>query len=630
MEVKHGGAERPEEDLGLTVAHARHLAGDHVGDLPVAHGDLDGVRLGETRVDEHAHALTLAGAPEAKDVLAGREGLKLAVDQQVGERLAHGDRVAVDVGAVTLAAVPGEARAVVRIAEALHAALVAVVDARHAGQRHLQQRHDPQARLGKAHLVVGQVPVGALPLGDRVRVGSTAEHREQALAVMAAQQVERRVEVVARVVLAQLLQARGQLARTDVAPDVGEQSGPHGVVHRGVELGALEVLAELAVGHLVGGVLPDLADQHAVGLLGKKRALDLGDELVGELVGHVEAPAARSLAQPVADHAGAPADELVKVLAVGAHGGEVLVAPPAGVGTVLVEGEPVAVRRALALPRARLGIGAKAVEVAGVGAHVVEDAVQDDRDAVLLGVHAQGPEALLVAEQRIDAQVVRRVVAVVARRLKDRVEIDRRDAQVLQVAEPLADALEGAAVEVPAGHAAVLATPVGRRGAPVLEHLAVGAALAAHGQRVRRALAPVLPARKAVGEDLVDDALAVPARLAGPGREDRDLERRRVAVGEGALAGDPALARAVAPHGAVARLDVKAVPDHAGLGRLVRCGEAQSPGVLGAAHLDELLAARVGPHAQGAEGDVVLPHVYAQRNGAAQLDGTEWGSVLTL
>ena len=52
--------------------------------------------------------------------------------------------------------------------------------------------------------------------------------------------------------------------------------------------------------------------------------------------------------------------------------------------------------------------------------------------------------------------------------------------------------------------------------------------------------------------------------------------------------------------------------------------------MLGTAHLNELFAVGVGPHAQGAEGNVILPHVYAQRNGAAQLDGTEWRPVLTL
>ena len=45
VEVQHRGAERPEEDLGLTVAQARHAAGDDVAHLLVAHGDLHGVRL---------------------------------------------------------------------------------------------------------------------------------------------------------------------------------------------------------------------------------------------------------------------------------------------------------------------------------------------------------------------------------------------------------------------------------------------------------------------------------------------------------------------------------------------------------------------------------------------------------
>ena len=629
VEVQHGGAERPHEDLDLAVTHVSRPSRDHVGHEPLARRHLDGVGALEAGVHEDADALALAAAPEAKDVLSGREGLELAVHQD-REHLAQRDGVAVYRGAVGVAALPREARAVVGVAEALDAALVPVVDAGDARERHLEQRHHPQARLREPDLVVGEAVGRTLLLGERVGVGRAAEHREQALAVVAAQEVEGGVEVVARVVLSQLLEARGQLGGADVAAYEGEKPRAHGVVHRGVELPALEVLAQLAVGELVGGVLPDLADQHPVGLLREKRLLDLRDELVRELVGHVEAPAAGAGAQPVADDALTAADELVELLAVRAHAREVLVSPPAGVGPVVVEGEPVAVAGALSLPGARLAVGAEAVEVARVGAHVVEDAVQDDRDAVLLGVDAQGAEALLVAKHRVYAQVVGRVIAMVARRLEDGVEIDCGHAQVLEVAELLADALEGAPVEVPALDAALLGPRVGGRGVPVLEHRAARAALAADCQRGRGALLPVRPARKAVGEDLVDDALAVPPRLPGARRVDRDLERRRVAVGEGALARGPPLARAVAPHRAVGGLDVKAVPHHTGLGRLVACREAQVVTRAGASHLDELLAVGVRPDAQRAEDDVVAPHVDTQRNGAAQLDGTEWGSVLGL
>ena len=455
-----------------------------------------------------------------------------------------------------------------------------------------------------------------------------SSERCQALAVVAAHEVEGGVEVVARVVLAQLLEAGRQLRGAHLAAHIGEKPRAQRVVHRAVQLLALEVLAQLAIGELVRRVLPDLADQDAVRLLGEQGALDLRDELVGELIRHVEAPAARARAQPPADDAVAIAHELVERLAVGAEARKVLVAPPPGIGAVVVEGEPVAVRRPVALPRARLAIGAKAVEVAGVGAAVVEDAVEDDRDPPLGGVDAQLAEALLIAQHRIDAQVVGGVIAVVARRLEDGVEIEHRHAELLEIVEVLADALERAAVEVPVGDAAVLGARIGGRRVPVLHERASGAALALNGKRVRRALAPVLAARKTIREDLIDDALTVPARLMLARLVDRDLERRRVAVGEGALAGGPALAGAVAPHGAVGRLDVEAVPDDAGLRGLVGGREAQIVPPVCAAHLDELLALRVRPDAQGAEDDIVAPHIDAQRNGAAQLDGTERTSVL--
>ena len=166
---------------------------------------------------------------------------------------------------------------------------------------------------------------------------------------MAAQEVEGRVEVVARVVLAQLLEAGGKLGGADLPPQEGEDAGAERVVHRSVELTTLEVLTKPAVGELVGGVLPDLPDQHAVGALRDERALDVLDELVRELVGHVEAPAARAGAQPLAHHAAPAADELVVVRVVLVERRQVAVAPPARVGAVLVEEVPAAIGRVRAL-----------------------------------------------------------------------------------------------------------------------------------------------------------------------------------------------------------------------------------------------------------------------------------------
>ena len=59
---------------------------------------------------------------------------------------------------------------------------------------------------------------------------------------------------------------------------------------------------------------------------------------------------------------------------------------------------------------------------------MVEDAVQDDGNAELLGRLAQLRKVLLGAQNRVYFGVVGRIVAVVARGLKDGVEVDGRKA----------------------------------------------------------------------------------------------------------------------------------------------------------------------------------------------------------
>ena len=211
--------------------------------------------------------------------------------------------------------------------------------------------------------------------------------------------------------------------------------------------------------------------------------------------------------------------------------------------------------------------------------------------------------------------------------LEDGVEVDCRHAEVLEVLELLSDALESPPVEVPHGDAALRRALVVDGLVPV--HEPVPRPLAWPVERLG-ALLPVRAARKAVREDLVDHRVAVPAGLLRARDVDGDLERGRVSVREGALSRGPARLGAVAPDRAVLGLDVEAVPDDAGLSRPIVCREAQAVPLEGAVHLDELLAVGVRPDAQRAEDDVVPPHVYGQRNGAAQLDGTERTSVLRL
>ena len=587
------------------------------------------MRLLRARVHEHADAgaIVVVTAPEAEHVLALGEGLAGAVHQH-GKRLAHPDGVAVDRGAVGIAALPGEGAAVVGVAEALETRLIAVVDAGHAGQRHLQQRGEPEARAREGLLTVVELVGRALRVGQLVLLGRPAQDGEQAHAVVGAEHVQAVRQRLGRVVLDELLENVGQLGGGRLAGEVAQDARTKRIVHHAVELLALEVLAELAVRPLVGRVLPHLADDEGIVLLGGRGGLELADEGVGQLIGHVEAPAARAGAQPPADDAVLAVD-VVPVSGVGLLDvGQVLDAPPAAVAAVLLHLVPRVVRGGRILRRAHVGVVPERVEVARVAAGVVEDAVEDDGDAVRLRIGAERAERLLVAEQRIDALVVGRVVAVVARRLEDRVEVERGDAERLEVAELLADALERAAVEVPGEHlVGLLVELVGDGLVPVLDEAALGSL--ARGIERLGALAPIVAAGEAIGEDLVDDAVAVPVGLHRARLVHRDLERGRIAVVERALPHRVLLAGAVAPQGAVGGGDVEAVPDDARLlGRELR-GVPDGGAVPAAGlHRDETLALAVDPQTQIDSLGLVLPHIDGQLDGAAQLGSTEGYSVV--
>ena len=169
----------------------------------------------------------------------------------------------------------------------------------------------------------------------------------------------------------------------------------------------------------------------------------------------------------------------------------------------------IAPRRILALPRAHAGVVAVAVEVDRIVARVVEHTVQNDGNAQLLGRLAQLSKVLLGAQNRIDLGVVGGVVAVVARGFKNGVEVDGCKAQLGDARQVFLNALERSAVKVPGLDGAVLGALVHRRLVPVLDHAALNA-LTRFFDLGQRALAPVLVAGIAIGEDLVDHTALVP------------------------------------------------------------------------------------------------------------------------
>ena len=248
--------------------------------------------------------------------------------------------------------------------------------------------------------------------------------------------------------------------------------------------------------------------------------------------------------------------------------GHIAHAPPAVVRAVLVEIKRIAPRRILALPCAHAGVVTVAVEVDRIVARVVEHTVQNDGNAELLGRLAQLGKVLLGAQNLVDLAVIGRVVAVVARGLKDRVEVDGRKAQLGNTRQVFLDTLERSAVKVPGLDGAVFGALVYGRLVPVLDHAALDSVVRLFDLS-QRALAPVLVAGVAIGEDLVDHAALVPLGSNFAVLVDGDLERRHLGVVVGyALAAGAALRRAQTNLGLALDIADKAVPDKTGLGAL--------------------------------------------------------------
>ena len=256
---------------------------------------------------------------------------------------------------------------------------------------------------------------------------------------------------------------------------------------------------EPVAGHPFGRRLPDLADEVGVGPHGatalaerrpERRVVDLGR--------HVKPPAVDAESQPVlTDRQQVLAHVVVARVQLRQRGQAPprLVAEPGPARRVArriwqgvapsgenlrVEMEPVAVRR-------RGTVLEDVVERPEAPPRVVEDAIEDDPHAPLVGDVEQLAKGTVPAQQRIDMEVVVRVVAMVRRRLEDRREIDRRDTELVEVVEVLDHAQQVAALEA----------MVGRWCVPRLER-----------PRLRHARTRGEP----VGEDLVEDGIADPVR----------------------------------------------------------------------------------------------------------------------
>ena len=407
---------------------------------------------------------------------------------------------------------PGVAAPAEGVLQPLEPGLVAVEEHGRAGEGVEQGGGQLPALLAQPLLL--RIQAIDRPLRLLRRGLALAQEAQHPGGIVGAQEIHGGEEGRGGIVLPDGLHALPELRRVP-APEVAEGRRPEGVVHEAVGLAPQQVPPPLGVGDLVAAVLPDLAQKQAPRLGLVHGLTDARDEVVRQLVRHVQPPAVRPGTEPVADDGILPPEDEVPVAGrVLVDGGQVPDAPP---GVVVrgpgVEVEPGVVGGILALGRADGAVAAVGVEVAAVPPVVVEDAVQDHPDAEGVGLLAEGTEVLLRPQHGVDPAVVAGIVAVVAAGLEDGAEVEGLHPQLPEVGELPPDAREVPAEEVPA----VLAVPVRqivRDILPVLMEPPSGG----HLRHVRQ-----VGAAKAVREDLIGEPLPKPAGGGGGGVIDRHL-----------------------------------------------------------------------------------------------------------
>ncbi len=436
----------------------------------------------------HHHLIALQGAGEHIAVGAGIEGLDVAAAQ--GRTLpADLDQPAVVVvqHMVPGGGLPREAAAAVRIVAAREPHFIAVVDGGHADIGEQQGGREPH-------------PLLVLP-----------QQMEEAGGIVAVQQVELGQLILERDVGPRQLEPAIQFFGADLDGVVGDVlAGQEGadrvgeavVVHGAVLLIPLQPLArleEVLAQHV--GVRVLLLHRAANGA--HVAAVALGSAALPQHVDDVEAPAVDLVggAHPVAqDGVIGAIDGVLHLFAGEVELGQAADALPADVIPFAVKGVETAPRRV------RVALGPQRRAEPGVfGGGVVDHRIQDDLHAALVQVARQLGELGVGAQMRIHLEVVLGVVLVVARRIENGVEIERRHPEGLQIVQLGIDARQIAAVELAGAVALFVAAD---RLAPRLadDRLAAVLVFVMFDAEGRVAVA------EAIGEDLVEHLILHPGR----------------------------------------------------------------------------------------------------------------------
>ena len=202
------------------------------------------------------------------------------------------------------------------------------------------------------------------------------------------------------------------------------------IVHNPVQFLTVQIVPALAVGNFIVRFFPHFADQKgaAVGIF--HAGADPFDKIVRKFVRNVQPPAGSAQFLPLCKHAVLPCNKRAERLLFVLYRGQNIDSPPA---IVLVrigsKGIPRKIGRLPALVCADTRIISVFIEINAVVPGVVEHSVQNNRNAALFQRFRHSGKVLFAAEEGVGRTVIARIIAMIACRPENGIEIDRRYAE---------------------------------------------------------------------------------------------------------------------------------------------------------------------------------------------------------
>ena len=340
--------------------------------------------------------------------------------------------------------------AVVGVFEALHPDFITIVDAGNARIGHLPKRGHHDTSHAEIVLCLIEPRTRLFYSRHTIIIGCLAQKGNGPLHIMAADQIHHRIKILGRIIFTQAFKLPEAAAAIRISQQIIKQDLAERVVHCRVHFLTAKIFPLHTIGYFMGSIFPNLANHNRIGIRLLELRIEPLGKWFGQLIDHIQPPAGNSLFEPVMQDAPGLTDYKIHI---GRRGfGNIrqrIKVPPALIlMRKVAKVVPLIIRRFRGLECTYTIVLALAVEIAAVAARMAEYAIQYHAYSLRSCFFYQFLKIFFIPEDRINLQIIAGIVVVIAFRFKDRIQVDHRDSQFLQVSQFFDDALDIATEEI--------------------------------------------------------------------------------------------------------------------------------------------------------------------------------------